>query len=214
MPAGTELNPRTRERILDGAMQAIARHGLSKLGMRDVSESAGVSRGTLYRYFPTRDDLLQSLAAFESERFRQRVAAALREAPPGAPRLRLALQHVGRYVGEHPAILRVLETEPAFVLRYLREQFPALRAATGAFLLPLLAETRPLRAGVASAEQLVDWLTRMMISAVLFPDADPDGMARSLTAVYGLLNEPAVPRRSAPRRRAMPRQRAQGKGRQ
>ena len=50
-----ELNLRTRERILDGAMAAIARHGLSKLGMSDVSHSAGVSRGTLYRYFPSRE---------------------------------------------------------------------------------------------------------------------------------------------------------------
>ena len=60
-----ELSLRTRERILDGAMAAIARHGLAKLGMSDVSVSAGVSRGTLYRYFPSREELLRDLAVFE-----------------------------------------------------------------------------------------------------------------------------------------------------
>ncbi|MGH7785506.1 MAG: TetR/AcrR family transcriptional regulator [Candidatus Binatia bacterium] len=198
-----ELSARTRVRILDGAMLAIARHGLSKLGMSDVSESAGVSRGTLYRYFPTRDELLHHLAAHESLRFQERVGEALRAAPPGAERLRTALQYVARYIEEHPAIRRVLETEPAFVLRYLRAEFPALRATMGAFLAPLLAETRPVHDGVATAEQLADWLTRMMIAAVLLIDADPDGTARSLTAVYGLLTHPAAPTRAArPRRPA------------
>jgi AcrR family transcriptional regulator len=194
-----ELNPRTRARILDGALQAIARHGLAKLGMRDVSEHAGVSRGTVYRYFPSREELLRSLAAAESERFLGRVVEAVRGAPAGEARLRVTLQHVARYVNEHPAIPRLIETEPAFVLRYLRDQFPVLCAATGSFLAPLLADTRPVRNGVATSEQLVEWLTRMMISAVLFPAADPDGMARSLTAVYGLLSPPARARRAATR---------------
>ncbi|MDX2166774.1 MAG: helix-turn-helix domain-containing protein [Deltaproteobacteria bacterium] len=201
MPA--ELNARTRERILDGAMLAIARHGLAKLGMSDVSQQAGVSRGTLYRYFPSREELLLDLAAFETARFQQRVSEALAAAPADASRLEIALQQVTRYVGEHPAIRRVLETEPAFVLAYLRDQFPALRATTGQFLAPLLAETQPVRDGLASTEQLVDWMTRVMISAVLFPDPDPDGMARSLTAVYRLLvpaARPAPPARRAARK--------------
>jgi AcrR family transcriptional regulator len=198
-----ELNPRTRTRILDGALQAIARHGLTKLGMSDVSEHAGVSRGTLYRYFPSREDLLHNLAAHESERFQQRVGEALRNAPGGAARLRVALQHVTSYVGEHPAIQRLIENEPAFILRYLRDQFPALCATTGSFFGPLVAESRPVRQGAASPEQLIDWLTRVMISAVLFPDPDPDGMARGLTAVFALLAGPEGsvraprPRRSA-----------------
>jgi len=198
MPA--ELNVRTRERILDGAMAAIARHGLSKLGMSDVSVSAGVSRGTLYRYFPSREELLQSLAAFETQRFKARTDAALAAAPAGAARLEVALQLVASYVAEHPAIRRVIETEPAFVLGYLRAEFPTLRAATGAFLAPLLAQTDPVRQGLATTEQLVDWMTRVMISAVLFPDPNPERMAQALTAVYRLLQVPA-PRKAAARRR-------------
>jgi len=199
-----ELNARTRARILDGAMLAIARHGLAKLGMSDVSLQAGVSRGTLYRYFPSREELLQDLAVFERERFQRRVSEALATAPPGTSRLEVALRHVAGYVREHPAIQRVIETEPAFVLGYLRQQFPLLRATTGQFLVPLLAETQPVRDGVATTEQLVDWMTRVMISAVLFPDPDPDGMARGLTAVYRLLAPPPPPppRRATPKRAA------------
>jgi len=70
--------------------------------------------------------------------------------------------------------------------------------ASGSFLAPLLQDTRPVRGGVATSEQLVDWLTRMMISAVLFPDPDPERMARSLTAVYRLLT--AGPEHARPAR--------------
>jgi len=199
---GGEVNPRTRARILDGALRAIAQHGLSKLGMHDVSAHAGVSRGTLYRYFPGRDELLQSLAEYERERFQQRVGEALRSAPAGAPRLRVALQHVAGYVSEHPAIQRLIENEPAFVLRYLREQFPTLRDTAATFFAPLVADAQPVRRGAATAEQLVDWLTRVMISAVLLPDPDPERMARSLTAVFALLAGPAPSSRSARRRTA------------
>ena len=178
---------KTRARILDGAMRAIARHGLAKLGMSDVSESAGVSRGTLYRYFPSRDELLESLAEYEGRRFRERVGEAVKAAPRGETRLEVALGEVARYARDHLAIRRIVETEPAFVLGYLRENFAALRAITHELFAPVLRETEPVRKGAVTAAQMVDWLTRVMISAVLLPDPEPERMARGLTAVYRLL---------------------------
>jgi len=181
---------KTRQRILEGALRAIARHGLTKLGMNDVSASAGVSRGTLYRYFPSREDLLYSLAEFETRRFRQRVGEAVAAAGASGPRMEVAVGHVARYVSEQPAIRRILETEPAFVLGYLREHFTELRSLSHGLLAPLLRVAGPVRSGAVTVEQLTDWLTRLMISAVLFPDPDPDEMARALTAVYSLLSGP------------------------
>ena len=197
------LGERPRGRILDGAMRAIARHGLAKLGMSDVCESAGVSRGTLYRYFPSREDLLDHLAEHESRRFRERVDQALRSAARGESRLEVALLQVARYAREHPAIRRIVETEPAFVLGYLREHFGVLRAMCHELFAPVLGETGPVRVGAVTADQMVDWLTRVMISAVLLPDPEPDEMARGLTAVYRLLAQPGEgAARRAPQRRA------------
>lgn len=189
-----------RERILDGAMRAIGRHGLMKLGMSDVCLSAGVSRGTLYRYFQSREELLDALAVHETKRFQRVVTEAVKRIPPGDDRIEVALQHVTRYAGEHAAIRRILETEPGFVLSYLRENFPVLRGMTKAMLGPLLRQTTPVRSGLVDAEQLADWLSRFMISAVLFPDPNPDEMARRLTAVYRLLT--VVPASQAGVRRA------------
>ncbi len=186
---------RTRERILEGAARALARHGLTKLGMHDVSRQAAVSRGTLYRYFPTRDELLVSLARREGLRFQEQVADAVRRAPAGPARLQVALEHATRHAREHPVLRRILETDSAFVLDAIRTQYPSIRALIGELLAPLLRETSLVRARVTTVEQLVDWLTRMMISAFLFPDPAPDDMARGLTAAYRMLTLPAPRRR-------------------
>ncbi|GIW40355.1 MAG: putative HTH-type transcriptional regulator [Candidatus Binatia bacterium] len=198
LQAGPALQERTRERILDGALRAIALHGLSKLGMNDVSEHAGVSRGTVYRYFPSREALLADLADRESRRFEEVVRRALRDAPEGAERLRIVLEHAANYVRLHPALQRLLEAESAFVVSYLREKFSVIRGMLGRLLGPLLEATEVARSGVASPEQLLDWMTRVLVSMILFPDPDPEEMTRALTATYSLLTGPSRARR-APR---------------
>jgi AcrR family transcriptional regulator len=177
----------TRERILDGAAAAIARHGLVKLEMSDVSASSGVSRGTLYRYFPNRDVLLAELARREGLRFKQRMLAAIEEAQPGPERVHVALEHVTRHVREHAALQRLVDTDPGFVLRRLRERFASLKQEFGAVLAPVLREVELVRRRIVTADQLVDWMMRLMVSAFLLPHPNPAEMADGLTAVCRIL---------------------------
>ncbi len=50
-----------RRRILDAAGRCIVRRGNTQFRMGEVSDEAGVSRSTVYRYFPGRDDVLLGL---------------------------------------------------------------------------------------------------------------------------------------------------------
>ncbi len=50
-----------RRRILDAAGRCIVRRGNTQFRMGEVSDEAGVSRSTVYRYFPSRDDVLLGL---------------------------------------------------------------------------------------------------------------------------------------------------------
>jgi len=190
--------PATRERILAGAVAAVARHGLRKLDMGDVCRSSGVSRGTVYRYFPSRDALLIELARHEGERLQAHLLDALAEAPAGSQRILIVLEHATRLVREHPALLRMLETDPGLVLRGLQAQLPRLKTMLEPVLKPLLASTELVRRGHVEADDLVDWTLRLMVSAYLFPHPDPDAMGRALAAAYGML---ATPRRRPPARR-------------
>jgi AcrR family transcriptional regulator len=180
----------TRDRILDGATDAIARHGLAKLEMRDVSVASGVSRGTVYRYFPSRHALLAELSAREGLRFKQEMLEAIESAPPGPERLLVALQHAVRRVRGHPILQRLLETDPALVLRALRAQFPQIKADFHHLLAPLLGDLALVRQGAVDGDQLVDWMMRLMVSAFLLPPSCPDEMIEGLTAVYRVLVAP------------------------
>ena len=58
---------RNRERILDVAKGAFAKDG-ANASLDDIAKQAGVGPGTLYRHFPTREDLLQSVYRTELEK--------------------------------------------------------------------------------------------------------------------------------------------------
>ncbi len=185
------LRRRTEQRLLDGALRAVARHGLGRFAMSDVSEYAGVSRGTAYRYFPSREELLTRLGRREAERFERQVWEALERAPQGEQRLAVALDWLVRLAREHPLLGRLPETDPGLVLTSLRERFPEIRDALHRLLAPLLAQTSLVRAGVVREGELVGWMARVMISSFLFPDPNPHQMAESLRAVWRALTGPA-----------------------
>ena len=48
---------RNRNAVIEAARDAFARHGLTA-SLEDVARAAGVGVGTLYRHFPSRDDLV------------------------------------------------------------------------------------------------------------------------------------------------------------
>ena len=52
-----------RLRILAAAEQAFVRHGFHAATMQHVAEAAGMSAGNLYRYFPSKEALVEGLCA-------------------------------------------------------------------------------------------------------------------------------------------------------
>jgi AcrR family transcriptional regulator len=58
---------RNRERILEVAKEAFTRSG-ANASLDDIARQAGVGAGTLYRHFPTRDELLEAVYRTEVEK--------------------------------------------------------------------------------------------------------------------------------------------------
>jgi AcrR family transcriptional regulator len=58
---------RNRERILEVAKEAFTRSG-ANTSLDDIAKHAGVGPGTLYRHFPTRDQLLEAVYRTEVEK--------------------------------------------------------------------------------------------------------------------------------------------------
>ncbi len=79
----TAIHERVAGAILDAAADLLAEGG-EPPSMSEVAEAAGVARATLYRYFPTRERLLQELTAAAIDATATRLAEADLDAVPVA----------------------------------------------------------------------------------------------------------------------------------
>lgn len=70
-PPGTE--DEARRRIVDAATACLDRAGLAKTSFSDVAAEAGVTRQTVYRYFPSLADILRAVALAGVEEFAGRM---------------------------------------------------------------------------------------------------------------------------------------------
>src|SRR6266498_687107 len=73
-PSMTTRGQGTRRRILLAAARLLAARGAAS--MADIAAAAGITRGTLYRYFPARESLIQALEAAANEEAGRRLAEA------------------------------------------------------------------------------------------------------------------------------------------
>src|SRR5437588_3353868 len=111
--------PEVEAKVVDGALRAIARFGLGKLTVDDVAREAGISRATLYRYFPGRGAVLGAVVRSEADRLRAGLDAALGETTTLAQALEAVARFgAGAFVG-HEALQHLLAPEPGAVLPHL-----------------------------------------------------------------------------------------------
>lgn len=92
---------RTRERILESALELFREHGYDATTMRMIAEAAGVSLGNSYYYFPSKDHLVQ---AFYWRVYEDRVAAVadqLADERDLLRRLRIAVRGLLDVVGPY-----------------------------------------------------------------------------------------------------------------
>jgi AcrR family transcriptional regulator len=73
--------------ILDAARRCYLANGLTATGMKDVAARAGLARSTVYRYFPSRDELLVATIKAEMVQLNTRIRKRLARYPEPADQL-------------------------------------------------------------------------------------------------------------------------------
>ncbi|HEV7686467.1 MAG TPA: TetR/AcrR family transcriptional regulator [Acidimicrobiia bacterium] len=177
--------PEVTAKVVDGALRAIARFGLTKLTVDDVAREAGISRATLYRYFPGRGAVLAAVMQAETERLERGLDEALGEAATLAE----ALAAVGAFGAQafagHEALQHLLATEPGTVLPHLCfAGADSLLGVAAARIAPHLCRFM----GPLEARRTGEWLARIVLSYGLAP---PPGSAES--AVLSVVREFVIP---------------------
>jgi AcrR family transcriptional regulator len=126
MRMGEDTDTSSRERILAATAEVLGRNGMTKLSLSEVAVQAGVSRPTLYRYFADKRELLDAFVVWERQYYERAVAEATADLPP-CERLDAALRVIVEYQQSYPG-LRMIDIEPAQVIRRLSRVIPLMRA--------------------------------------------------------------------------------------
>jgi AcrR family transcriptional regulator len=116
----------SRERILAATAEVLGRMGKTKLSLSEVAFRAGVSRPTLYRWFASKDELLEALAIWERHMYERGVAEACAGLPANE-KLDATLRYIVEYQHAYPG-LRIVDIEPAHMIRRLSHIIPLMRA--------------------------------------------------------------------------------------
>jgi AcrR family transcriptional regulator len=181
-------------RILDGAVRALSRRGSQKLTMSDICAEAGVSRGTLYRYFKCKDDVLEAVGAHVTNSLRWMLEQAIRASPEPADRLRVILDTTSNtYRREFPESARIPEVEPGFAINFLTRHFPEHLDMVTEYLKPVLDSAPPVHDGIATGRQLAELFHRVVLSTYFIPSADSAQMPDLVTGVWQALVAPPEP---------------------
>ena len=90
--------------VLEAAAQVLEAEGKAGFNTNAVADRAGVSIGTLYRYFPDKQAVLHALALRETETHRQTIMAVLERDEPGLAKDRAMIRaFLGAFAGRHRA---------------------------------------------------------------------------------------------------------------
>jgi TetR/AcrR family transcriptional repressor of uid operon len=116
----------TRERILAATAAVLGRQGMTKLSLSEVATQAGVSRPTLYRWFASKQELLEAFVEWERSFYDRGVAEAITGLPP-AERLDAALRVIVEYQRSYPGF-RMVDIEPEPVIARMSATMPVMRA--------------------------------------------------------------------------------------
>ncbi|MGZ5376869.1 MAG: TetR/AcrR family transcriptional regulator [Mycobacterium sp.] len=118
-----------RRRILDATIVVLERSGRQKLQLLEVATEAGVSRPTVYRYFGSKEGLLEALGLYELDKFNAGVASAT-AGLRGAERLDAALQFIVEYQHSY-SLAAIVNIEPEYSLEQMERVLPIMHRRLG-----------------------------------------------------------------------------------
>ena len=188
-------NDQRRAQLLGLGVQAFSERTYDDVSVDDIARAAGISKGLLYHYFPTKRDLyLAGLRATAAELIASTTAAASPALPP-LDRMRAGLDayldHVSRHarpfvalmrggIGSDPEVVAVIEgVRTTYVERFLT-------TAEGTPLAGLLLSNRPLvriavRGWVGFVEAAsLEWLQRKDVDRIVLRDLLVDALLATL----------------------------------
>ena len=102
-------DPKRGQQILDAAAQLFAKHRYHEVRMDDIADSAGVAKGTLYRYYRDKEDLYLALTIYGLHKLFEESQGKI--SGPGDPdqKLRDFITNIVSYYEQYPYFLELIQ---------------------------------------------------------------------------------------------------------
>ncbi len=158
----------TKKRIFEATTRVMLRAGVHGMSIQAIVAEAGVARGTLYRYFSSKEELLDAYTGYMRERFDAALQAAILPHTAPAARLDAFLGFFDEYLNSDQA-RRFLEAEPQFALGYFRRSFEDGVSKVRDALDPVFDHWSNQLGRQLDRRLLAEFIMRVLISNVLVP---------------------------------------------
>jgi AcrR family transcriptional regulator len=175
----------TRSRILEAARQCFLEVGASKTSLNDVARVAGLSRGTVYRYFSDRQALIRQTVDRETRRFFVSAGELMRQKKTLTDQLEVFATVMAGQMQRN--FVRTREGGSDFdLLQIFTDDFGRAQRSTITFLMPFVSEARARGELRSELDEIsaAEWLARVLLSfnvlqsSVSFDLDNPEAVGR------------------------------------
>ena len=168
----------TRAQILDVALDLFRRHGFESTTMRGIAAEAGVSLGSAYYYFESKEDLVMAFYERAMEAMVPRLEAALAANDGVEDRIAALVEVKFEYFQSSRALLGALlghAADPLHRLSPFSDATRAIRDRDQEFFARAIAESRGMRLPAELATHLpkLHWLYQMGLILYWIYDRSP-----------------------------------------
>jgi AcrR family transcriptional regulator len=155
-------------KILEGALRAVGSRGIRRLSMSDISAASGVSRGTLYKYFSTKEEVLEAVSEFVCSSFETGLAEVAAGYADPVARLSAVMRFFAQFTIERSP-QHIFEIEPAFYLNFFRTHLIRHKIAVREALAPTFDHFEALYMVHVDRDALAEMLVRLQLSTLIVP---------------------------------------------
>jgi AcrR family transcriptional regulator len=165
----------TERQLVDAATSCIRRYGIRRTSLEEVARIAGVSRGTVYRYYRSKDELIAAALSGAFSTFVNETRAVLEAHDTLADQVAANARLVRDY-HRRDALLTLDETEPATVALLLTRDARPMFERWIEFWTPWFirardnGEVRP----DLDIPRAIEWMLRLLMSIATTPSVTFD----------------------------------------
>jgi AcrR family transcriptional regulator len=157
--------------ILQAAKQCYLHYGVEKTGMQDIAREAKLARSTIYRYYPTADDLLLALISTEMQVMNRELSKKLARFERPEDVIVEGVVIALKAIPQHPLLSQVFAGDSSSALRQKVWNSPAI-VALGTDLMATVMQTSLEQGHLQQAvrsEVLIEWVYRILLSFLSLP---------------------------------------------